>query len=303
MQTQKNFLIVLAGPTAVGKTTTAILLAKHFNTEIISADSRQFYRELKIGTAAPSFNELQQAKHHFIHHLSIHQKYDVADFERDTIPLLANLFQKKKTVILTGGSGLYIDAVCNGIDKMPEIDQHVRRQVHTIYTEEGLEGLQNLIQKIDPEYFKTVDQLNPRRLQRALEVFFQTGNTFSSFRINNRPQRFFTPVYLGLERPRGELIGRINARTEQMMTDGLLDEVQNLLPYQQLNALQTVGYKELFGYLNGLYSLEEAIEKIKVSTRQYAKRQMTWFRKNQDYRWFHPRDTDSIIEFAAQKTE
>ena len=303
MQVQKNFLIVIAGPTAVGKTTTAILLAKHFNTEIISADSRQFYRELNIGTAAPSVNELQQAKHHFIHHLSIHQKYDVADFERDTIALLANLFQEKKTVILTGGSGLYIDAVCNGIDKMPEIDQHVRRQVHTIYTEEGLEGLQNIIQKIDPEYFKTVDQLNPRRLQRALEVFFQTGKTFSTFRLNTRSQRFFTPVYLGLERPRNELIERINTRTDQMMKDGFLDEVKKLLPYQQLNALQTVGYKELFAYLNNQYSLEEAIEKIKVSTRQYAKRQMTWLRKNQDYRWFHPEDTDTIIEFAAQKTE
>ena len=278
-------LIVIAGPTASGKTACAIRMAQRIDTVILSADSRQFYKEMRIGTAAPTEEELRQAKHYFVHHISIEDKYDVADYERDALSLLDELFKTYDNVILTGGSGLFIDAVCKGIDAMPDVEPDIRKKVENMLSEGGLSALQDEVQRLDPEYFSVVDQQNPRRLQRALEVCYQTGKPFSSFRSGNAAKRDFDIKKYALLWDRDQLIARIDRRVDLMMEQGLLEEAKSLYPKRHLNALNTVGYKELFSYLNGQCSLAEAIEQIKIHTRQYAKRQMTWLRRDGEYEW------------------
>ena len=294
MSNNKNTLIVIAGPTASGKTAFAIELAKALNTVILSADSRQFYKEMSIGTAAPTEDELSQVKHYFVHHISIEDKYDVADYERDALQLLDELFKTHDAVIMTGGSGLFIDAVCNGIDVMPDVDPGIREKAQRLFDEGGLKPLQDEVQRLDPEYYATVDQQNPRRLQRALEVCYQTGQPFSSFRSGNTVHRNFDIKKYALLWDRQALIERIDRRVDMMMEQGLLAEAKALYPKRHLNALNTVGYKELFSYFDGQCTLEEAVEQIKIHTRQYAKRQMTWLRKDKSYQWIMPEATSML---------
>lgn len=296
-------LTVIAGPTASGKTAFAIELAKALGTVIISADSRQFYKEMSIGTAAPTPEELLQVKHYFIHNISIEDKYDVADYEREVLALLDELFKTHDNVILTGGSGLFIDAVCNGIDEMPDVQPEIRLKVEKMLKEGGINALADEVQRLDPEYFAIVDQQNPRRLQRALEICYQTGKTFSSFRQDNKAQRDFNIVKYALLWDRQELIKRIDRRVELMMEQGLLEEAKALCPKRELNALNTVGYKELFSYFDNRCTLAEAVEQIKIHTRQYAKRQMTWLRRDTSYQWIMPEDFDSILSILRKGFE
>lgn len=297
----KKHLIVIAGPTASGKTATAIKVAKAFDTVIISADSRQFYKELSIGTAAPTEEELSEVKHYFVHNLSIEQSYDVADYEQDVLYLLNELFKQHDVVVMTGGSGLFIDAVCNGLDLIPDISVETRDKVNEIYAKGGLAALQTEVEKVDPEYFRIVDRQNPRRLQRALEVFLQTGKPYSTFRRNKRIDRDFNIIKTALLWDRDELINRINKRVDCMMNLGLLDEVKSVYDKRHLNGLNTVGYKELFEYLDDKTTLEQAVEQIKINTRQYAKRQMTWLRKKNDYQWFSIDEYDKMLNFIKEQ--
>lgn len=297
----KKHLIVIAGPTASGKTATAIKVAKAFDTVIISADSRQFYKELSIGTATPTEEELSEVKHYLVHNLSIEQSYDVADYEQDVLCLLNELFKQNDVVVMTGGSGLFIDAVCNGLDLIPDISSETRNKVNEIYEKGGLAALQTEVEKADLEYFKIVDRQNPRRLQRALEVFLQTGKPYSTFRRNKRIDRDFNIIKTALLWDRDELINRINKRVDCMMNLGLLDEVKSVYDKRHLNGLNTVGYKELFEYLDDKTTLEQAVEQIKINTRQYAKRQMTWLRKKNDYQWFSIDEYDKMLNFIKEQ--
>ena len=288
-------LIVIAGPTASGKTSTSIQIAKALNTEIISADSRQFYKEMQIGTAAPTPQELLEVKHHFIHNISIKDEYDVATYEKEVLLCLEGLFLEHNTVIMTGGSGMFIDAVCNGIDTMPDIDPSIRQRIAKMYEEQGIQALQDAVMSLDPVYWETVDRQNPRRLQRALEICYQTGEPFSSFHTHHKTERAFNIKRYALLWDRQTLYNRINQRVEQMLADGLVDEARSLYPYRQYNALNTVGYKELFSYFDGHCSLCDAVEQIKLNTRHYAKRQMTWFKKDSEYQWLSPAELTSIF--------
>lgn len=288
-------LIVIAGPTASGKTAFSIALAKALNTVIISADSRQFYKEMSIGIAAPTPEELLQVKHYFVHNISIEDKYDVADYEREVLALLDELFKTYDNVILTGGSGLFIDAVCNGIDEMPDVQPEIRKKVEKLLQEGGINALSKEVQHLDPEYFDIVDKQNPRRLQRALEICYQTGKTFTSFRQGNAAKRDFKIIKYALLWDRQTLIERIDRRVDMMMEQGLLEEAKALYTKRQLNALNTVGYKELFAYFDGQCTLAEAVEQIKIHTRQYAKRQMTWLRRDVGYQWITPEEIDEVL--------
>ena len=292
---KKKNLIVIAGPTASGKTAFAIKVAKALGTVILSADSRQFYKEMSIGTAAPTEEELSQAKHYFVHHISIEDKYDVADYERDVLQLLDELFKTHDAVVMTGGSGLFINAVCNGIDTMPDVEPEIRKTVQKLFDKGGLKALQDEVLRLDPEYFSIVDQQNPRRLQRALEVCYQTGMPFSSFRSGNTAQRNFEIKKYALLWDRQQLIERIDRRVDMMVEQGLLDEAKALYPKRDLNALNTVGYKELFAYFDGSSTFKEAVEQIKIHTRQYAKRQMTWLRKDNSYQWITTEEIDKVV--------
>ncbi len=292
-------LIVIAGPTASGKTAAAIKVAKALNTVIINADSRQFYKEMSIGTAVPSPKELQEVKHYFVQNISILNDYDVATYEQDVLLLLKKLFLEHDQVVLTGGSGLFIDAVCKGIDTMPDIDQAVRERVDNLFHEGGLAALQQEVQRLDPKYWTIVDQKNPRRMQRALEVCYQTGKTFTSFRTRSSAKRDFNIVKYALLREKQDLYNRINLRVEIMLSKGLVDEARKLYPYRRRNALNTVGYKELFDYFDGKISLNEAVEQIKLNTRHYAKRQMTWLRKDTEYQWIEPSSIETVITDQA----
>ena len=292
-------LIVIAGPTASGKTAAAIKVAKALNTVIINADSRQFYKEMSIGTAVPSPKELQEVKHYFVQNISLLNDYDVATYEQDVLLLLKKLFLEHDQVVLTGGSGLFIDAVCKGIDTMPDIDQAVRERVDNLFHEGGLAALQQEVQRLDPEYWAIVDQKNPRRLQRALEVCYQTDKTFTSFRTRSSAKRDFNIVKYALLREKQDLYNRINLRVEIMLSQGLVDEARKLYPYRRRNALNTVGYKELFDYFDGKISLNEAVEQIKLNTRHYAKRQMTWLRKDTEYQWIEPSSIETVIADQA----
>ncbi len=292
-----KYLVVIAGPTASGKTATAIKVAKALGTEIISADSRQFYKELPIGTAAPTPEEQAEVQHYMIHNLNVEDKYDVADYEQDILGLLKQLFVNHDAVVLTGGSGLFIDAVCKGLDSIPDISEEVRNKVDELYKKGGLIALQNEVERLDPEYYNIVDKYNPRRLQRAVEVCYQTGLTYSSFRKNTVKQRDFKIIKVALLWERSELINRINKRVEIMVNEGLVEEAKSMYPKRHLNSLNTVGYKELFEYFDGKVTLNDAIEQIKINTRQYAKRQMTWLRKNNDYKWFTIDELDEMLNY------
>ena len=293
----KKTLIVIAGPTAVGKTAVAIELAKKLNTEIISADSRQFYREMTIGTAKPTTDELKQAKHHFIDSHSIKDSFSVGDFEEQGLALLDDIFKKQDTAILVGGSGLYIKAICEGFDKLPSASPEVRDNLNLEFKTNGIVPLQEKLKVADPVYYSQVDLNNPQRLIRALEVFESTGVPFSSYRKSTVNIRPFRCIKIGLNLPREELYQRINQRVDVMVKDGLVEEVKSLSPYRHFNALNTVGYSELFDYFDGKTDLPSAIELIKQNTRRFAKRQLTWFKKDKEIGWYNPFDIDlnSII--------
>lgn len=296
-----RLLVVLAGPTAVGKTSIAIELAQRFGTEVISADSRQFYREMRIGTAVPSSEELASVPHHFIGHLSIRDPYDVSRFESEALQKLEDLFAMHKIVIMAGGSGLYINAVCKGFDELPDKDPELRQKLQETFENTGIVALQKQLQQLDPEYYAKVDKSNPKRLLRAIEVCLITGKPYSQLRKGEVKQRPFRVLKIALNREREELFARIATRTDQMMAAGLLDEVKSLLPYRNLNALNTVGYKELFDFLDGNCTLEQAITDIKTNTRRYAKRQLTWFRKDPEYHWFHPEAIEEIASLISSQ--
>lgn len=299
----KPTLIVLVGPTAVGKTSMAIQLANLFNAEIISADSRQFYRELSIGTAKATKEEQAQAKHHFINNLSITSEYNASKFEEEVISFLNQYFLSKRVAILCGGSGMYINAVTDGFDsKVPTADEKLRTELKQL----GLEDLQSRLQQVDPNFYEQVDIHNPKRLMRAIEIAELTGESNVNIKKGEKKERHFNVVKIGLELERHYLYHRINLRVDEMMKEGLLSEVKSVAEYQNLNALNTVGYKELFNYLNGQMPLEESIEKIKVNSRRYAKRQLTWFKKDSEIRWFSPLDFDKIsmyLRITIQKNE
>ncbi|MDD3876608.1 MAG: tRNA (adenosine(37)-N6)-dimethylallyltransferase MiaA [Bacteroidales bacterium] len=296
----KKTAIVIAGPTAVGKTTLSITLAKRLNAEIISADSRQFFCELKIGTAAPDEKELKSAKHHFIGNLSINDYYNVSKFEIEALSVIDNLFKKSDFVIVTGGSGLYIDAFCHGIDDLPEPEKEVRQALKEELLNSGIESLRLSLKSIDPEYYNIVDLANPKRIMRGIEVYLTTGQKYSELRKKQKKSRPFNIVKIGLNRERNELFQRINDRVDQMMSQGFLEEAKQLFEFRHLNALNTVGYKELFQYISGEITIEKAVENIKTNTRRFAKRQLTWFKKDIEFVWFHPEDFDGIIKFIKE---
>lgn len=293
-------LIVIGGPTASGKTKLAITLAQHFNCAIISADSRQFYKQMSIGTAKPTADELRQAKHYFIDSLDITQDYSVGDFEKDALNLLENLYQNNDFAILVGGSGLYHKALCEGLDEMPDIDEKYKIMVEKIYEEKGIEGLQEELKILDYEYFTKVDIANKQRVMRALNVCYSTGKTFTEFRKKTTKNRFFKPYYFCTDLPREELYQKINLRVDIMLQEGLIDEVKSLYEFKSKNALQTVGYKELFDFWDGLYpDLATAIDKIKQHSRNYAKRQITWFKHQGEYLFVSPDDINKIIQIVT----
>jgi tRNA dimethylallyltransferase len=290
----KKNVIVVCGPTAVGKTSVAIQIAREFQTEIISADSRQCYKELNIGVARPSENELAQVPHHFIASHSIHEEVNAGGFESYALQKADELFQQHDRIVMVGGTGLYIRAFCEGLDTIPSIDPAIREAIIRSYEEEGIGWLQSQLTEKDPDFSREGEMQNPQRMMRALEVIESTGQSIISFRNKEKTQRGFSITRIGLELPKEELHRNIHHRVDQMMEAGLLEEVKSLLPFRHLNALQTVGYSELFEYLDGKISLENAIDQIKTNTRQYAKRQMTWFRKDAEIRWFNPSQLDAI---------
>ena len=294
-------LIVVVGPTAIGKTTMAINLAQHFHTEILSADSRQFFKEMEIGTAKPSEAELAAAPHHFINSHSIDTLFSTGDFETQALELLETLFLKHNTVVMVGGSGLYIDALCNGLDKLPDIDLNIREGLNDRFAQEGILFVQELLKEYDPEYFEKVDQSNPQRMIRGVEFFLSTGQKLSSFLTSTKKQRPFNIIKIGLNIDRTVLYDRINNRVDQMLHGGLVEEVKSLQSFRAYNALNTVGYSEIFDYLDGKLSLQEAVDKIKQNTRRFAKRQLTWFRKDQNTTWFEPNQTQEVIEYLEEK--
>ncbi len=295
-------LICVVGATAIGKTSLAVKLAQAFSTEIISADSRQFFKEMTIGTAVPSKQELSAAPHHFIQNKSIFEAYSVGDFERDAIALLENLFKKNQIVIMVGGSGLYVDAVVKGLDNFPKVPSEIREQLNLELNEKGLEALQNELRNADPVYFEKVDIQNPHRVIRALEIYRATGKPYSSFLKKENIQRDFNTLFIGLTINREIIYERINHRVDTMIKEGLIDEAKSLFQYKEENALQTVGYRELFEYFEGKISLEEAILEIKKNTRRFAKRQNTWFKKNEAIHWFdYDTEVSEIINFINEK--
>jgi len=288
-------LIVVVGPTAVGKTKLGIALARHFHTDVVSADSRQIFREMSIGTAKPGVEEREDVTHHFIDTLSVTDDYNAGKFERDVLSLLDQLFIKHDDVLMVGGSGMYVRAVCEGLDEMPEVPESVRVEILENYRSKGLSWLQQEVMENDPEYFAVVDQMNPARLMRALEIVRTTGLPASNYRVNRRVERPFSVVKIGLEMEREELYKRIDARVDKMIDSGLVEEVKRLEQFKSRNALQTVGYQELFDYFDGKHDLVEAIRLIKRNSRRYAKRQMTWFKREEGIQWFHPDQLEKII--------
>jgi len=291
-------LVVLTGPTGIGKTSLSLDLAEWLGSPIVSCDSRQFYREMRIGTAAPSSTELDRVPHHFVGHLSIHDYYSAARFESEVLQLLETaLFPQHDTVLMTGGSMLYIDAVCKGIDDMPDVDPLLRQQLQERWHQEGLQPLLAELERLDPVYAATVDRNNPKRVLHGLELCLLTGRPYSSFRRQTPKERPFNLIKLCLDMDRKVLYQRIDKRVEQMMAQGLLEEARGLLPHRGLNALNTVGYKELFAYFDGLCSLDEAVKHIQFNTHKYARKQLTWFRRDPDYHWFSPDDLPGIKAF------
>lgn len=291
-------LVVITGPTAVGKTKLCVEVAQHFSCDIISADSRQFFKELSIGTAKPTSDEMQNVIHHFVNSHSIISAYNVNDFEQDVLKLLPQLFKQNPLVILTGGSGLYIDSICDGFDDdLPQGDEIIRKQLEDLYNKYGIEILQEKLKQLDPSFYKEIDLSNLKRLYRAIEVCLLSGKTYSELRLGVKQKRQFNIIKIALNRDKEDLFNRINLRVDIMMQQGLLDEVKQVEKYRDTNALKTVGYRELFDFLDKKISLEEATEKIKVNTRRYAKKQIAWFNRNNDYKWFHPNDKELIISY------
>lgn len=300
--TMTKVLISIVGPTAIGKTALSIKLAQHFNTDIISADSRQFYKEMSIGTAAPTQEELTAAKHHFIHHKSIKDNYNVGAFEKDALQCLNTLFKDKNVVIMVGGSGLYVEAVTKGLDNFPEVDKSIREQLNKDLKNKGLEHLQNQLKKLDKLSYNTIAIDNPHRVIRALEICIGTNKPYSSFLNKEKDKRQFKIITVGLTANREAIYNRINKRVDIMVENGLLEEVKRLLPFKELNALNTVGYKELFKYFNGEWTLDFAISEIKKNTRRFAKRQLTWFNKNDSILWFDFEvDVNKIISYIESE--
>ncbi len=304
----KNYLIIIVGPTAIGKTALSIQLAQYFNSEILSCDSRQFFKEMNIGTAVPSPNELAQAPHHFIQHISINDKYSVGNFEQDVMQVLDNLFLKNNIQILVGGSGLYVDAVVKGFDDFPTIEPSVRTYINETFEKEGIDFLQEKLTKLDPIYKQKLalenpqTLQNPQRMKRFIEVCIGTGKSYSSFLNQNNNSRNFIPIFIGLEAPREILYNRINQRVDLMIENGLVEEAQKLYDQKHLNALQTVGYRELFDYFDQKTPLHFAIEEIKKNTRRFAKRQLTWFKRNEKIQWFdYQTNVIEIIKIISVK--
>ncbi|MEM8527290.1 MAG: tRNA (adenosine(37)-N6)-dimethylallyltransferase MiaA [Bacteroidota bacterium] len=291
----------MGGATASGKTATAIKVAQQFKTDILSCDSRQFYREMNIGTAKPTTEELAAAKHHFVDSLSIQDHYSVGDYERDALQLLEQLFEEKQVVVMTGGSGLYIRAVCEGLDDFPDVPTAIRKEVEEQFQEKGILTLQEELKIVDPNYYEKVDLQNPHRLIRAIAVHRASGKTFSSFQNQPKTARNFVPIYVLLDWEREQLYDRINQRVDQMLTNGLEAEARALLPYQHLTALQTVGYQEFFDHFKGAIDYEEAVRLIKRNTRRYAKRQLTWFRRSEHWIRFHPKQMEEILAYLKLK--
>ena len=293
----KKTLVVITGPTAVGKTELSVRLARQLQTEIISADARQFYKELSIGTATPTLAEMGGVTHHFVGHLSVLDYYNVSSFEQQALAVIKQIFSQSDYAILAGGSGLYIDTLCHGIDALPDVDSQIRSEVQRVYKTGGLGGLRSWLRNIDPVYYDKVDLANPKRIMRGLEVFLQTGIPYSSHLVKQQAERPFAIRRLVLNREREELFSRINARVVKMISDGLIEEALMMHKYKNLNALNTVGYKEVYAWLANVWSLHLAIEKIQTHTRRYAKRQITWFKKYQDAKWVHPEDEKGIYQF------
>ena len=291
----QNTLIVLIGPTGVGKTELSLSIAEHFGTSIVSSDSRQLYADLKIGTAAPTPDQLARVPHHFVGTLKLTDYYSAAQYEAEVMAKLEELFQQNDVVVLTGGSMMYVDAICKGIDDIPTVDKETRELMLQRYEEEGLEQLCSELKLLDPEYYNIVDLKNPKRVIHALEICYMTGKTYTSFRTRTTKERLFRIIKIGLTRDREELYDRINRRVDEMMKEGLLEEAKSVYEYKHLNSLNTVGYKEMFQYLDGEWTLDFAIEKIKQNSRIYSRKQMTWFKRDTDIAWFHPDQKEEIM--------
>jgi len=296
-----NTLIVLLGPTGVGKTELSLRVASHVGSPIISADSRQLYKELVIGTAAPTAEQLARIKHYFVGTLSLTDYYNASQFEEEVLICLENLFQSTSNVVMTGGSMMYIDAVCNGIDELPTVSQEIRTNLMKRFEVEGLDPIREDLKRLDPQHYNEVDLNNYKRVIHALEICLMTGRPYSELRTNTKKTRPFRIIKIGLTRDREELCDRINARVDQMMRDGLLEEARHVYPYKHLNSLNTVGYKEMFNYLDGEWPLDFAIEKIKRNSRVYARKQMTWFKRDKEINWFHPDNIEGILTFLDEQ--
>jgi len=295
-----NKLVVITGPTAVGKTALTLEIAKHYGIPVINADSRQIYKELKIGTASPTTEQLRQVQHYFVATRSIQEYYNASMYEQDVLSLLKNLFDISPIQLMSGGSMMYIDAVCNGIDDIPTVRDDIREEMKRRYQEEGLESLCNDLKRLDPEHYDVVDRQNYRRVIHALEICYQTGKTYTSFRTKTKKKRPFHIIKIGLNLERSELYNRINKRVDNMIEDGLVDEAKSVYQYKNVNALNTVGYKEIFEYFDGRWNLEEAIERIKGNTRRYARKQLTWFKRDENVRWFNPGQQMDILKYISQ---
>ena len=290
-------LIVIVGPTGVGKTALCLEVAERLGTFIINADSRQIFRDIPIGTAAPTAEEQKRVKHFFVGKLHINDYYNASMFENDVIELLDKLFGEKDNIIMSGGSMMYVDAVCNGIDDIPSVNESIRQQVKSLYEADGLDIIKEKLNKLDPEYFEIVDKNNPKRVIHALEICLSTGKTYTSFRTNTKKERNFRIIKIGLNRDRDELYSRIDKRVDLMIENGLMEEAKQMYPHKELNSLNTVGYKELFNYFDGNYTLDEAIFKIKSNTHKYCRKQLTWFKRDKDIHWFNPDNVEEIIKY------
>jgi tRNA dimethylallyltransferase len=299
----KKTVLLIAGPTAVGKTSLAIQFAKHFHTEIISADSRQCYKEITIGVAKPSTEELNEVKHHFINLHSIHDHLNAASFEEYALNTAAEIFQQHDIAVMVGGTGLYIKAFCEGMDEIPAVDESSRKQLQNDYQQQGIEWLQQQLQTHDPLFAVEGEMQNPQRMLRALEVVLSTGQSILQFRKGEKRKRDFNMIKIGLDLPREELYQRINHRVDRMMENGLLEEAKSVYLLRHLNALQTVGYRELFDFFDGNSTLEKEIEMIKQNSRHYAKRQLTWFKRDAEMKWFHPANTSQILDYILQQLQ